>query len=193
MEILYLVDRILTKLIQALFQFLAKKLRFSIRIQSSLGFMMGVLLAAETARYLLPEPAIKNVWGVWVYMVFYSLIYAASIVLCSWVKWVLFALHRFFDFDRATSQDKLYLDGYSAWGFVITGGLLLIYFHSFPNNVFSSGMLFAGFVRLTDDAYISFATRKRGTPKRKKYATQALADLLERCKGWLVPRPVPQT
>ena len=105
MELLYWVDRTLTKLIQALFQSVSRKFRVSTKTQSIIGLLIGTFLALFLLLNL-----IKTQYKVdWSYIVWYESIYIGSVIAHRLVKHLLVFLHRFFDFDGAVSRDKLYL------------------------------------------------------------------------------------
>jgi hypothetical protein len=104
----------------------------------------------------------------------------------------LFMAHWFFDPEGAVTSDKQYENGYVAWSFALIGTLLTVLGIRIP--FWGSHILITmGILHLACHSYMAFSARKRGNPRNKKYTTDALAKLLERCKEWLVPRPIPQT
>lgn len=200
MELLYFIDRTLTRVIQFFSNLVERKLCLGKKLQHRLGLLIGVF--AGWIIYVRDNPLVnsqpyESMYSIFIgflgifYIVFLgvffiSLGYWMSLLL----QKILFNLHKFFDYDGAVSQDKLYTSGYEGWSNVLIAIMGWVFYYFAPNGLYAYFIIVISGETLFGEAYIVFATRQRGKKSDLKYGvSEAMQKLLRACSGWLRPQP----
>ena len=185
MELLYLIDRTITRLIQAIAGFFTRRLRLQLGWQRAGMFLVGVSIGILSSTAYSEKPPESDVMrsvavgGCWL---------ASTVATAILLKY----LHLFFDPENARRPDKLYEDGYKCWADIAVTFLWILIGTQvgavWINALFAQSIGLLGFI-----GYDDFVNRRRG-PGGKKHPgalTAAMRRLLERVKRLTYrPRPV---
>lgn len=182
MELLYFIDRTITRALQKF----SRKCDLR-HLNMSLQSLLIILLLYPVQLFV--EPTEENLW---VIILYGATTIAIWYLLKNPVASILQHLHRFFDLEEASSKEKLFEDGYKCWAEVTVSVLFIAIGISFPQFFWAQLAYKIGVGAFGVQVYEDFVNRRKGQGrKRKNVVTAALQALLERCKDFL-PRPIPE-
>lgn len=196
MELLFLIDRTLTRLIQTCSKYFLDRLHLSLFFQGLLGFIIAsITLEIVSFSDLIGIAGEASPFRF--YFLIYCLFIPAGILLGHLCGFILAILYRFFDEESFSEPNKEYLDGHIAWGFIISGVVCILSATTFKTYSIAPYIFNLGILAFIPEAYTYFANRKRGSGKKTKApVTERLKKLIEACKEWLPqpkPAPAPQS
>jgi hypothetical protein len=189
MELLYLVDRTLTRTLQAFSRFIELRLRLRLEMQEFILLLLAVVIGSIISALL----DLRVERGIFRFPGWFALGFIGGwFTSAPLTEPLLRKLHCFFDKENALRTDKEYEDGYTAWGFILNACILFLYPYFLPHGFFADSVFVVGCILLMSKSYTAFVQRRKTNTKRKKYLTEAFKALLEKCRQWLPRQPLPE-
>lgn len=181
MELIYLIDRIITRMNHILWFRIMKYSPFdtdwTIYFLSAIPYLyIGSITDDKylTGGFWTESPLIIS----WMFI--------SKAIFLETMSKVLRIIHLKLDPERALIEDRQYQEGYKAWGSISLGLFAFVIYISEPwymaNWIFFYSALYLGNYELY--------RRRRYTNNRKRKTSEALVKLLEKCRTW-IPKPVP--
>lgn len=189
MELLYFVDRTITRAIQALSKFISTHHRLSASQQGKILVVLGFLVYLGIW-VVTPDVPHSNIWLILLYIGIFAIVWPVLVV-ASTIG--LLTLHRLIDPDGLIADDKQYSNGHMAWARVVillifavswklTADINLAYLLSSQTIVFIPESIF--------HAFLARRPSDRHRRREQSTMTEAMQSLLDRCSSWLpVPKP----
>ncbi len=205
MELLYLIDRTITRILQVISKFAERRLHINLNLQSLFLLLLSFLVYMLIAVPDLYSNLLGRHWndfsitssglglGSVGILVIYSLVLIILNIIAKLIAiMILKKLHRFFDPEGEANPDKLYTDGNKAWAKVVVGIIFLIIGIKEQIFLLSIVFIYLGTSDIIQEATMAFIERRKSNTKREKRGvTEALRKLLDKCKAWL-PNPLPR-
>jgi len=189
-ELLYLIDRTITRAIQAFSKGVESRLRISLDIQRHILYFVGIALGS-----MVSSATDRSVDSTFLTTGAYMVVFFLGWMLMNLaVAVILLLLHVFIDREGATARDKLYESRYLSWSSVVVSAAYLIIGFTGSTDAWKDAMIFTSLPMGLFLGYAEFAKRRRGSKRQdKQKVSAALQALIERCRDWLpIPKPAPQ-
>lgn len=195
MELLYFVDRTITRAIIALSGLLKRKLKISVYTQAMLMQLIGMLTMLILAFGSPPTPSLS------IALLLGSLVVCIAAVmlfdrtaskLAYYLAVCLVYLHYYFDQAGLRREDRRFSYGHYAWGWVIIWGMFIGWYCLNTVDWITPFLLCIVYMVAPRQTYLTFAMRTPHNSGKKDslVMSEAMQKLLDRCRSWL-PSPQP--